>query len=79
MPKIRRLDNLPKRKVTVDDILDRNELVDALEELISERDNMEEFVGLWVADGHINWITSGLSISRLNYLLDKCKMSLMEE
>lgn len=79
MPKLHRLDKLPKRKVTIDDLLDRNELVDALAELVGEKDNMDEFVGLWVADGKINWITSGMTIARLNYLLDICKLSLLGE
>ena len=79
MPRLKRLDRLPKRKVTVDDLLGRSDLVDAMNEFVEERDNMEEFVGLWVADGRILWITSNMSISRMNYLLDMCKQSLLED
>lgn len=79
MPKLRRLDKLPRRKVTVDDLLDRNDLVDALDDLVEEKGNMDEFIGLWITDGTIYWSTSPMTKARMNYLLDMCKTSLLED
>ena len=78
-PRILNLSKSPRRKVTIDNLLGRDGLVSALDELNEERDSMDELVGLWVSGGIIYWVTSGMSVSRLNYLLDVCKQSLLED
>ncbi len=78
MPKIRRLDKLPKRKVTIDELLDRDEIISAIDDVIADKDDMDEFMGIYVKDGSIYWRCSGLSVSRQIYLMEGVRFSLLD-
>lgn len=77
--KVRRLDKLPKRQVTVDDILDRSDVVDAIQDVLDERDNIDEFIGITVTDGSVCWRISSMSVARLDYLLDVVKNCILKD
>jgi hypothetical protein len=48
---VRRLDKLPKRKVTMDEILERSDLVESLSDI--EQSDPEQFLLLYVKDGEM--------------------------
>ena len=79
MPKIRRLDKLPKRKVTIEELLDREETTDAFEDALAVKDDIGDLLIIWSDDGHITWRTNGLKISRTIYLMELIKNRMLSE
>ena len=79
MTKIRRLDKLPKRKVTVDDLLDRDNITRAIDGIAEEVPDIDEFIGIFTRDGNICWRSSGLPVSRTIYLMEMVKNILLNE
>jgi len=79
MPKIRRLDKLPKRKVTIDEILDLTDKQEIIDILIENKDKIGEILVIYTIDGEINWTSNGMVTSRFNYLLDRVKHCTMRE
>ena len=78
MAKVRKLDKLPKRKVTIDDILDRGEIAAAVADTVEAAPNMDEFFAIYVQGDEICWRHSGLRTSRLVYLLELVKKAILE-
>lgn len=79
MPKIRNLAKLPKRKVTVDDLLDRQGFADVIDEIIEDKDNMSCLLGIWITqDGKLCWHGTHMSKAYMVYLLDITKADLLD-
>ncbi len=74
--KIRNLDKLPKRKVTIDELLGLDEIKDILDELLAE--NMSEVIVIWSKEGEpfFSFRSNGIALSRLVYILESVKLSL---
>jgi hypothetical protein len=74
--KIRRLDKLPKRKVTVDELLDRADIQEIKEEL--QTLDTDELLVIYSQGEKISW-RSNMTISRLVYLIEVIKKALLED
>ena len=79
MPKVRRLDKLPKRKVTIEEILDREEITDTFEDAISDKDAIGDLLIIWSDGKSITWRTNDLSIGRIIYLMELIKNRILSE
>ena len=66
---IRDLSKLPKRKVSVDDLLGFDNINDLIAWVNEEKPNILEAVVILSLDGQIAWKSTGLPLSRLIYLL----------
>lgn len=79
MPKIRKLDKLPKRKVTVDDLLGLDDVNDVIQGIIENRFDIDEVVVIYTLkkeDG-FHWHTNGMYNSRLIYMFESIKQDLL--
>lgn len=63
---VRRLDKLPKRKVTVDEILERSDLVESLADI--ESSDPDNFLIMWVENGEFYWRTNMTKASIVYYV-----------
>ncbi len=75
---VKRLDKLPKRKVTVDEILDREAVVDILNELFEVSGLIEDLVVIWT-DGESIHHSYNTDNSRLIALLETTKYDVINE
>lgn len=79
MPKLKRLDKLPKRKVTIDEVLDREDVTAAVADTVEAAPDMDEFFAISVQGGDVCWRHSGLRESRLIYLLELVKKAILDK
>lgn len=81
MVKIRRLDKLPRRKLTIGDILNSDTLVGMIKDLEAERADIDEFVILYSKknDDHFYFMANGCPESRIIYMCEAIKHSLLNE
>jgi len=79
VPKVRRLEKLPKRKVTIDDLLELDTIRGILAELDTEKADIDELVVVYSKrdSSHFSLITNGLPESRLIYMLEAIKYTLL--
>ncbi len=77
--RVRNLNKLPKRKVTVDDLLGFDTIVDIAGDLVDDKENIEELVVIFTHRGEnsVSWYGNGLSKSRISWLMDCVKCGLM--
>jgi hypothetical protein len=77
--KIRRLDKLPKRKVTVDELLDLADIQDIVNEILAARDEINDLFVIYTKGDQIYWMSNGMKLSRSVYLLEVAKKGLLSE
>jgi hypothetical protein len=77
--KIRRLDKLPKRKVTIEELLDLIDTHDAVDILLSEKDTLDELLVIYTKEHEINWVTNGMTSSRMLWIIETVKTALLNE
>ena len=77
--KIKNISKLPKRKVTMEELLGKEEIKDVFDDVLDERDKTEEVLFIWGNGKYIQWRSSGLSISRQIYIMEMVKYTLMKE
>ena len=77
---IKRMDKLPKRKVTVAELLDKDDVQHILETVTADREKIDEIIVIWENDGEdsIHWL-GNMSKSRTVYFLEKVKKCLLED
>lgn len=78
MHRIKSLGKLPKRKITIDNLLAKDDTITAINNFLEERDNIEDLLIIFSKDDHIQWITNGLTISQQVYLCEVLKHALFE-
>ena len=80
MTAIRNLSKLPKRKVTVDELLGYDNIIGMASELIEEADNIEELIIIKTLKNTdiITYETNGLMRSKILWLLESIKQLLLE-
>jgi hypothetical protein len=67
-------------KITIDDIIKQDNIAHVIGHLVNVKARTEEAMAIWVTDdGHIHWAASGISTSRVMYLLEKVKFSLLAD
>lgn len=74
MNKIRNLSKLPKRKVTVDELLELDNINDLLTHINNVKADISELVIIYTTGTNILWNTAGTTASRLIYLLEHTKL-----
>ncbi len=85
--KIKSLSKLPKRKVTISEILGRDEIVKILDEMSECSADIEELIIIYTTknkdnincENTVNWGTSTMKMSRIIYCLESMKYSLLAE
>ena len=77
--RVRRLDKLPKRKVTVGELLDQQDIANVVEEAAKVVNKADEMICIWAEDGELKWITSGMPISRVVYIAEAMKRAVMDD
>uniref|UniRef100_A0A6M3KBY5 Uncharacterized protein n=1 Tax=viral metagenome TaxID=1070528 RepID=A0A6M3KBY5_9ZZZZ len=76
--KPRKLDNLPKRKVTVDDLLEVDEVNSVLKDIVDEKYDIDELIVIYSkkrCEG-FTYITNGMHHSRIVYMFEAVKQTL---
>jgi hypothetical protein len=69
-----------EERVTIDDIIKQDNIAHVIEYLAKVKAHTEEAMAIWVTDdGHIHWAASGISTSRVMYLLEKVKFSMLAD
>ena len=77
--KIKNLSNLPKRKVTVEDILYREDIEVVLADINKDKESYTELLAITACDdGTIQWRHSNLPDSRMIYMMEIVKKDLLE-
>ena len=74
---IKNLSKLPKRRVTIDELLGFDDVVEIAERLYSERQEISEAIVITVKGGAIYWETNAMPKSRQLYLLEIAKKELL--
>jgi len=77
--KVRNLSKLPRRRVTVDDVLGTDDVVTLISELSENRHIMDELVVIYkLRDmNFFHFLTNGMPESRLVYVIDSVKHSIL--
>lgn len=75
---VKRMDRLPKRKITVDELLDRDALNDIINEIIENRSSIEDIIVIWT-DGDNIHRRSNAEVGRVIGLLEATKFDVMHE
>ena len=77
---VKRLDKLPKRKVTVDELIYRSDIIDVISDLYERRETIkDELLAMWNdEDGFLHYTYTGTK-SRLLWLLEKVKLEILGE
>ena len=81
MPKVKRLDKMPKRKVTVDDLLDTIDTTEIISNLSEWKQDIDEVLVVFTKrdENFISWRTNGMSIERQVYFLECIKYALLNK
>lgn len=79
MKRVRSLEKLPKRKVTVDDILGCEDIMSVIGDLEKDHLDFNEILVIASTEDGLQWRHSGMSLSRLIYVMEKVKSSLLLE
>lgn len=76
---IKRLDKLPKRKVTINELLDISDLVTMVDDIAKLAGDIEELVIVYTLKSGttVNWKANGIPESRAMYLLELIKHSML--
>jgi hypothetical protein len=77
--KIKRLDKLPKRKVTIDELLELSDIQDILNDISEAKSDIEEIVVIYTSGKNVHWIANGLLLSRILWLIETVKQGLLTE
>ncbi len=79
--RVKNLSKLPKRKVTVDDLLGFDTVVDIAGDLVDDKENIEELLVIYTHrnEDSVYWFGNGLSKSRKVWLMECVKHGLMDE
>ena len=77
--RIRRLDKLPKRKVTVDDILELSDIQETFDVALTDRDRIEGLLIIWTTEGETHRAWYNLTKARQLWLLERIRHDLMIE
>ncbi len=78
--KVRRLDKLPKRKVTVDDLLGLDTIKNIISDLDAGKSNIDELLVIYSErDGTaFTYMVNGQAPSRIVYMLECIKRDVLE-
>ena len=80
MGKVRSLKNLPKRKVTIEDILWRDDLDSAMQDTLDDMDGFTELLIIGTnQEGEICWRHSSMALSRLIYVMKVVENALLNK
>ncbi len=80
MSKVRDLSKMPKRKVTVEDVLHREDIESVLADMVKDKEEYNEILAIaGRSDGTIMWRHSGMTTSRMIYFMELLKTILLEE
>ena len=77
--KIKRLDKLPKRKVTVEEILGYDDITQCISGIVEIKDSIDELLICYREGDAIHWQTSCMPLSRVIYMLEVTKNALLNE
>ena len=77
--KVRKLDKMPKRKVTVDDLLEVDNIKRIIGDIDAIKNDLDELLVIYSERNarSFTWITSGLKDSRIIYMCEAVKYSLL--
>ncbi len=74
MTKIKNLERMPRRKVTIDDVLWRDDIDSTIKDVIEGKENFTELICIGVtSDNKIWWRHSGMLESRIIYVTEVVK------
>jgi len=73
--KVRRLDKLPKRKVTVDEILGLSDIQGILDDV--PKGEIDELLVIYTSKDSFYWVANGISPSRVLWLIESMKHGLL--
>ncbi len=80
MKKVRNLSKMPTRKVTIDDVLFRDDIDSVLSDINEDKEDFEELLVIALnKDDEVMWRHSGLKLSRIIYLMELVKNCLLNE
>ncbi|KKN21271.1 hypothetical protein LCGC14_0927020 [marine sediment metagenome] len=78
--KVKNLNKLPKRKITVNDIIISEDIKDAVDDFNDMKSSFRELLFISVDDeGFVCWRHSDMSLSRMIYVMEIVKKNLLEE
>jgi len=75
--KVRRLDKLPKRCVTVDDLLERDGVNECLSFLDEAKNDIYDLLYIYSDGENLLWGSNGLTVGRLVSMLEAIKFSIL--
>jgi len=73
--KVRRLDKLPKRKVTVDESLGLSDIQGILDDV--PKGEIDELLVIYTSKDSFYWVANGISLSRVLWLIESVKHGLL--
>ncbi len=78
--KVRRLDKMPKRKVTIDDLLVLDTVKEIIGDLDADKSDIEELVVIFSKrnDKNFTFMINGLPESRVVYMCEMVKYTLLQ-
>ena len=79
MPRIRRLDKLPRRKVTIDELLELSDIQETFDAALADKDKLNELLIIWTTEGQIHRAWYNLTASRTLWILERVRHDLMVE
>lgn len=78
MPRIRRLDKLPRRKVTIDELIGLSDVGEVVDNILEDKSEIKELYAIWTIEGEIRQSWCGLTPARRLWLLERVKHNLMQ-
>jgi ribosomal protein L2 len=77
--RIKRLDKLPKRKVTITDLLNLDDIQTVINDLEADKDRIAEVITIWANrdEDMFHFATNGLRESRIIYALESVKNAIL--
>ena len=79
MNKIKNLGKMPKRKVTIDDVLWRDDIDSTIKDVIEKREDFTELLCIGVTNDEIWWRHSNMLESRIVYLAEVVKNCILNK
>ena len=78
---IKNLSKLPKRKVTIDELLSLDTIVDIAGDIIDDKNDIEELLVIYTHwdDDSVFYSVNGVSKSRMSWLMECVKHGLMKD
>lgn len=79
--RVKNLSKLPKRKVTVDDLLGFDTIVDIAGDIVDDKENIEELLVIYthLDDDSVFYSANKVSSSRMVWLMERVKHGIMKD